>query len=551
VTVDIPESALSFTAQMTVKPVPVSQVPAVPLGAVVTRALEIRLFDHQGQSISRPTTLRPVTIRVAYTDDDLRTAGGDETRLKIGHYDEVEKVWQLLPTIADTKGKILTATVQSFSLFSVQVTGAQNAGLTDVIAMYSSWMDAQGVIARYVKSPSCLTSESIGLRGEGGLGYLMVKRSLVDDDIRASDPENLILDASGRVVALRYVTATRDPAHLAVAIALESADSPSRTGVALLTAFGAGAKVRIDIDPDPDAPDTVLAAQIRVGTPDNPGRILSALSNIVRGRSETVVDVSLRELLSGNYSVHLRAPGRATSVWSAAIPHRQDVLTVQLETQPGSPPAGFATFTSAGEQTEVVLSLDPSVSGGPGARPAHIHAAGPEQREKVVYDLAPVANGRSASVISTPLRELIDQEYVIDVHNAGQAELSPTLQAAISDDAIRPSLYGERFHDGIMYRGVAEPYYQLVVWLGDDRVTRFADWNPSVVCPAGVQPRPVIPGDIDDNQVVDARDAALLALAFGARRLDPGFIKGADVNRDGVIDGKDVAILAANFGQGR
>jgi len=54
--------------------------------------------------------------------------------------------------------------------------------------------------------------------------------------------------------------------------------------------------------------------------------------------------------------------------------------------------------------------------------------------------------------------------------------------------------------------------------------------------------------DINGDQVVDYKDLAILAAAYGKRKGDSGYNEHADLNGDNIIDYKDLAILAANYG---
>lgn len=56
--------------------------------------------------------------------------------------------------------------------------------------------------------------------------------------------------------------------------------------------------------------------------------------------------------------------------------------------------------------------------------------------------------------------------------------------------------------------------------------------------------------DLNNDQVVDVRDAAILASAFNTSQGQAAYLSAADLNGDGVIDLRDLAIMAANFGRG-
>jgi outer membrane protein assembly factor BamB len=58
-----------------------------------------------------------------------------------------------------------------------------------------------------------------------------------------------------------------------------------------------------------------------------------------------------------------------------------------------------------------------------------------------------------------------------------------------------------------------------------------------------------IPGDINGDQYVNAKDAVILGKAFGAKRGDPRYSPNADINDDEYVNAKDAVILGTYFGQ--
>ncbi|MGN0475470.1 MAG: leucine-rich repeat protein [Acutalibacteraceae bacterium] len=54
-------------------------------------------------------------------------------------------------------------------------------------------------------------------------------------------------------------------------------------------------------------------------------------------------------------------------------------------------------------------------------------------------------------------------------------------------------------------------------------------------------------GDINGDNIINAKDSAILSAAFGTRKGSDGFNSNADLNGDGIINAKDKAILSANF----
>jgi hypothetical protein len=60
---------------------------------------------------------------------------------------------------------------------------------------------------------------------------------------------------------------------------------------------------------------------------------------------------------------------------------------------------------------------------------------------------------------------------------------------------------------------------------------------------------PLLLGDINGDGIVDYKDLAILAIAYGSKKGDPNFNPLADLNNDSIIDYKDLAILASNYGK--
>jgi hypothetical protein len=58
----------------------------------------------------------------------------------------------------------------------------------------------------------------------------------------------------------------------------------------------------------------------------------------------------------------------------------------------------------------------------------------------------------------------------------------------------------------------------------------------------------VIPGDLNDDDIVDIHDVAIWASAFGSSSGDGNWNPDADLNTDGLIDIFDGIIIILNFG---
>ncbi len=58
-----------------------------------------------------------------------------------------------------------------------------------------------------------------------------------------------------------------------------------------------------------------------------------------------------------------------------------------------------------------------------------------------------------------------------------------------------------------------------------------------------------LPGDINGDHFVNAKDAVALGKAFGSQQGQPNYNPNADLNNDGYINAKDAVILGKYFGQ--
>jgi len=58
-----------------------------------------------------------------------------------------------------------------------------------------------------------------------------------------------------------------------------------------------------------------------------------------------------------------------------------------------------------------------------------------------------------------------------------------------------------------------------------------------------------IPGDINGDRKVDAKDAALCIKAYGSTPGHPSWNPNADINNDYKVDAKDIALKIKNYGK--
>jgi len=95
-----------------------------------------------------------------------------------------------------------------------------------------------------------------------------------------------------------------------------------------------------------------------------------------------------------------------------------DSLKVTMAPQAGSSESGTAMLTKEGaDTTKVVVNL----SGATGQQPAHIHKGTCSNLDpKPTYPLAPVANGKSETLVKASLADLEKGGYAINVHKSAQ-----------------------------------------------------------------------------------------------------------------------------------
>ena len=100
--------------------------------------------------------------------------------------------------------------------------------------------------------------------------------------------------------------------------------------------------------------------------------------------------------------------------------------TVTVTMGPAAGPAGggnqtgSASLTAMGNQTEVVISIDPSPDGASVEQPAHIHAGTCTNLGGVVHPLSNVVNGASTTMVDATLASLETGDFAINAHKSEQ-----------------------------------------------------------------------------------------------------------------------------------
>ena len=136
-----------------------------------------------------------------------------------------------------------------------------------------------------------------------------------------------------------------------VTVTLAEQSGSGQSGTAVLTAVGTQTRVTIQLSNPPAG--TPQPAHIHPGTCANlDPRPQYPLNNVVDGRSETVVDVPLADLLTGNFAINVHKSGQEIAVYVACgdIPAR-----AQLAPATGQPRAGTASLALIGVLVALAL----------------------------------------------------------------------------------------------------------------------------------------------------------------------------------------------------
>ncbi len=211
----------------------------------------------------------------------------------------------------------------------------------------------------------------------------------------------------------------------ATLIALAEQNSSGQSGWASLTARGDQTVVLLSLGEGTMQTELV---HIHTGTcGDNLGGVAHGLTSFVGGSgfSAKVVDASLSSLRSGGFAINSHrsgSPGTYTSCGN--IPKASDTVTIALREQSSSGQSGWATLTSRGAVTEVVLSQAP---GALESESVHIHNGScGNSLGGVAYGLTKISGRASASTVSAGLEGLRTGQFAINSHKKGEGGVYTT-----------------------------------------------------------------------------------------------------------------------------
>jgi len=112
ISVNFPSGAVLSDVAVTLKPLSLNQLPALPEGAKAG-GTSFRIEGLSG------LLSKDATISVKYSDADLSAAGGDASKLVLARYDTPDNKWSLLPTNVNKDTTTLSATTNRFGSWAV------------------------------------------------------------------------------------------------------------------------------------------------------------------------------------------------------------------------------------------------------------------------------------------------------------------------------------------------------------------------------------------------------------------------------------------------
>ncbi len=216
-------------------------------------------------------------------------------------------------------------------------------------------------------------------------------------------------------------TATPAPTQVPAAsikINLKQQNNSGQTGTATLTAKGNQTEIVLDLTPGIAGPTVEQPVHVHAGTCSQLGAVVYGLSNLVNGKSTTLVNATLDTLKNGNYAINAHKSGAESTIYTSCAEIWESV-TIPLKAQNNSGQTGTATLYKVGNQTEVVVNITPSILGATVEQPVHIHNGNCTSLGSVVYGLTNVVNGKSTTRVNVTVDTLISGTFAVNVHKSG------------------------------------------------------------------------------------------------------------------------------------
>jgi hypothetical protein len=224
--------------------------------------------------------------------------------------------------------------------------------------------------------------------------------------------------------ATTATTATNDTSEGAagsgtLTVHLSATAGSGVTGTAKLTSVDdATTKVVVTLDSDPTSDSH--PAHIHAGTcakfdaaPKYP------LENVVKGTSTTEVKAPIASLQDAPYIINVHQSDAQITKYIACgtVSTGGKPMVVPLAQQSKSGVTGTVTLTPMGDKTKVDVKLAGDTS--KDAHPAHIHDGTCAKFDAATkYPLTNVVNGSSTTTLDVPIADLLDEAYVVNVHQS-------------------------------------------------------------------------------------------------------------------------------------
>lgn len=197
-------------------------------------------------------------------------------------------------------------------------------------------------------------------------------------------------------------------------------DGDQTPATAVLTSQGAKTEVVVNVKPGPVGVQQPI--HIHEGACPGVGAVKFPLTNVQEGKSITVVDVALKDLLTGGYSINVHESTTSASKYVACggIPKGAAFNFDKGRDSDQTP--GMAVLISAGAKTDVYLSIKPAAAGI--SQPVHIHDGSCPGVGSVKFPLTNIVDGKSKTTVDVSLDDLLKGSYSINAHestaNAGK-----------------------------------------------------------------------------------------------------------------------------------
>lgn len=220
---------------------------------------------------------------------------------------------------------------------------------------------------------------------------------------------------------------------------------PGRDGdqtPATATLNAQGTKTEVVLTIKPAAAGVSQPVHIHEGACPGVGAVKFPLTNIVDGKSTTVVDAQLKDLLTGGFSInaHESTTNAGKYVACGGIP-KGVVLNLDKGRDGDQTPA-TAVLVAAGAKTDVYLSIKPAAAGV--SQPVHIHEGSCPGVGAVKFPLTNIVDGKSKTTVDASLDDLLKGGYSINAHestaNAGKYVACGGVKAAASAGSSAPTV---------------------------------------------------------------------------------------------------------------